>query len=153
MAPAQIALWTFLAAALLISAITDIVASRILNAVTVPTLVIVLALRLWDSGVEGLVAGGLGAVIAAVPFAAAAWFRKMGWGDVKLMAAVGAALGHPLVLAAVLFISLVGALQAALFLVWHGVGSKPGAPARAIPYAVAIAVGTVWAVWWQWSGH
>jgi prepilin peptidase CpaA len=94
---------------------------------------------------------------------------KMGWGDVKLMAGVGAVLGFPAVLAAAAFISLAGALQAVVTLLWHGAAwetlaamgrrwavrarlMQEGAasePRRHIPYGVAIALGTFWAMWWQ----
>jgi prepilin peptidase CpaA len=85
------------------------------------------------------------------------------------MAGVGAVLGFPAVLAAAAFISLVGALQAVVTLLWHGAvwetlaevvrrwavkarlineGAASG-PRRHIPYGVAIALGTFWAMWWQ----
>ena len=103
----------------------------------------------------------------------AAWRKSFGWGDVKLMAAVGAAMGYPLVLGALAFISLAGALQAVVTLIWHGsvwdtlgaqlsrLGQKAKLikpqqqstpPARHIPYGVAIALGSVWAMWWDGAG-
>ena len=95
----------------------------------------------------------------------------MGWGDVKLVGAMGAAFGFPMVMAGLVFISLVGALQALVALLWHGAAwetaagwgrrwavraklmSSPGPeqPPRHIPYGIAIAVGSFWAMFWQQS--
>jgi prepilin peptidase CpaA len=106
-------------------------------------------------------------------FAVLAWRGNgFGWGDVKLMAVVGAVFGYPLVLSALVFISLAGALQAVVALIWQGavwdtlargmqrVGEKLKIvkPAEAktarrhIPYAVAIALGSAWAMWWDRKG-
>jgi prepilin peptidase CpaA len=86
-----------------------------------------------------------------------------------LVAVVGAAFGYPLVLGALAFITLTGAVQAVVTLLWLGeiwetvarAGRRalarllPRAPVAAeplgrhIPYGVAIALGSVWTVWWQ----
>jgi prepilin peptidase CpaA len=119
----------------------------------------------------GLVSGLLGALLGLFPFALFAWRGAVGWGDAKLMTAVGAVFGYPLVMAALVFVTLVGALQAVVALIWHGefwdtlsrsarrwaakVGRKPAPevpPARRIPYGIAIALGSFWAMWWERSG-
>jgi prepilin peptidase CpaA len=173
MPPVQIALWTILGVALLISVVTDLLGGRILDVVTYPAMSVSLVLRLAVEGVgdpsRGLVSGVIAALGAMALFAALAWRRKMGWGDVKLMGVVGATLGFPLVLAAVLFTSLAGALQAVVTLIWQGrlreslagigrrwamrlrlvpKGQAPGEQ-RHIPYGVAIAFGCAWAMWWE----
>jgi prepilin peptidase CpaA len=80
----------------------------------------------------------------------------------------GAVFGYPLALAALVFTSLAGALQALVTLIWQGavwdtlagVGRRlaervkllPGAVEEArrhIPYGVAIALGSLWAMWWE----
>ena len=90
----------------------------------------------------------------------------------KLVAAVGAVFGYPLIMGALLFISLAGALQAIVTLIWQGavwdtlraVALRWGkrlklsknvvdAPARHIPYGVAIALGSFWAMWWDTSNN
>jgi prepilin peptidase CpaA len=80
---------------------------------------------------------------------------------VKLLGVVGACLGAPQVLVAVMFVAVVGAVQAVIAVIWQDAGSDTlrrmlGGPSnssarrRHIPYGVAIAVGSAWAVWW---GH
>ncbi len=175
-------LWAVLSVALLASVVSDLVTRRIFDAVTYPALGVSLALRLWRQGwgdlEHGLISGLVSGAGAAGLFAVLAWRgRGFGWGDVKLMGAVGAALGYPLAVAALVFISLVGALQAVVTLIWQGAvwetlgaavarlaarahlarsaraGSPVAAGARQIPYGVAIALGTFWAMWWEQSGQ
>jgi prepilin peptidase CpaA len=173
MTPAQTALWPVLGVALVISVVTDVLRRRILDIVTYPLMGIALGVRLWSGGVgdleNGLISGlvsGAGLAVLLVPGALRGW---MGWGDVKLMGGVGAVLGFPTVLAAGAFISLAGAFQAVVTLIWKGAvwetlasagrrwavkarllrADTAPAPQRHIPYGVAIALGTFWAMWWQ----
>ncbi len=173
MTSTHIALWTALGVALVISVATDVLRRQILDVVTYPLVTMALGVRLWAEGVgdleSGLVSGVVSGVGLALMLVPAAVRGKMGWGDVKLMAGVGAVLGFPAVMAAAAFISLVGALQAVVTLLWHGAvwetlaewvrrwavkarliheGAASG-PRRHIPYGVAIALGTFWAMWWQ----
>lgn len=173
--PLTHSLWLVLAVALVISVVTDLMSRRILDLVTFPTMAIAVGLRAWFEGVgdtdKGALSGLLGAAGAGALFALLAWRgRGFGWGDVKLMVAVGACLGYPLVVAALVFISLVGFAQALVTLIWQGAvwetlfaagqrvgrllrikpsaGVVPASP-RTIPYGVAIALGSFWAMWWQ----
>ncbi|MFL5321785.1 MAG: prepilin peptidase [Myxococcaceae bacterium] len=174
MTPLQTALWIVLSVALVISVVTDLATHKILDLVTWPTLFLALLLRLIHAGPldleEGPLMGALCAAGAALPFAIGAFRGKMGWGDVKLMAAVGAVSGWPLVMYAVTCVSLAGALQAVVTVIWKGevwdttsnVLRRWGKRARLvakdaqipeskhIPYGVAIAAGTFWAMWWQY---
>lgn len=150
MAPVQIALWGGLGVVLAISVATDLATRRIPDAVTYPALALALVVRAVAEGPgdleSGFWSGLLGGGSALAGFSLLAWRGRMGWGDAKLMGVVGAALGYPLVLAALVFISLCGALQAVVTLVW-----QRGASRRYIPYGVAIALGSFWAMWWQHS--
>jgi prepilin peptidase CpaA len=174
--PLKFLLWGVLGVVLLISVITDLASRRILDLVTYPAVAICLSLRLWQEGLgdadHGVISGLLGIAGGAGLFALlAAWKKSFGWGDVKLMAAVGAALGYPLIMAALLFVSLSGALQAVVSLIWQGavwdtlrrvlvgLGKRlklaketESGPSRHIPYGVAIALGSVWAMWWDGAG-
>ena len=181
MPPVQIALWALLGLALVVSVVTDFLSRRILDVVTYPAMALALGLR-WifsDGSFEvrpalgtleaGLLSGAISALGAMALFSPMAWRGRMGWGDVKLAGAMGAAFGYPLIMAAMVFVSLVGALQAIVALLWHGemaatftgilrrwavrarLLSKeevPDSERRHIPYGVAIAVGSFWAMWW-----
>lgn len=173
MTPVQLALWTILGVALVISVVTDVLHQRILDIVTYPLVVIGLGVRLAAEGLGDLERGLISGLVSGVGLAAVllpgALRGKMGWGDVKLMGGVGAVLGFPAVLAAGAFISLAGAFQAVVTLIWKGevwdtlaaTGRRWAvrarllredtvpAPQRHIPYGVAIALGTFWAMWWQ----
>lgn len=160
-----------LAVALIASVATDVLWRRILDVVTLPVIAASLLVRVFAEGLggpeKGLVSGLIGAACALAIFGLLALRGKMGWGDAKLMTAVGAAFGYPLCLAALVFVSLVGALQALVTLIWQGaVGETiagwgrrlaerfgrargPSQAARRIPYGVAIALGSFWAMWWQ----
>ncbi len=137
--------------------------ARLADAISLGLAAAALALRFTHFGVgdldSGLLSGLVGALLAAVLLSGFA-FRQRGleWVDVKLLAAAGAGLGYPLVLPAALFISLSGAVLAIVFSIWKGslsatlqrivtVADKSQKPR--IPYSVAIAVGSAWAVWWD----
>ena len=93
------------------------------------------------------ISGAIGLSGALAWFGAFAWFKKgLGWGDVKLAGATGAALGWPLTMTAVACISLVGALQAVVSVMWRDTAEKKR---EGLPYAVAIALGAAWAIWWE----
>lgn len=160
-----------LAAALVVSLVTDLRSRKIYNVVTGPAFVLALAIRLAVGGLGGgpggLVDGLLGAAVAFVPFFALAWKGGMGMGDVKLVSVVGACLGLEKTLPALFCISLVGGLQGLLALLWTGSLSQtlkrtallagrtlrltsaevPAGRRIYVPYGVAIAIGTAWAVW------
>jgi prepilin peptidase CpaA len=158
-------LFGVLALSLVIALATDLKSRRIPDLLTFPAMAIALGLRAWFEGLgdanTGLVAGLLGLVGAAGWFGAFALRKKgLGWGDVKLAGVVGATLGGPLSLAAVLFISLAGAFQAVVSLIWQGdlsdtvrgvLGAEgsTNTPKRQIPYGVAIAIGSLGAMWWD----
>lgn len=162
-------LFILLAVTLAVAVATDLKRRRIPDLLTYPAMVAALALRFWREGLgdldAGLLSGLAGLTVAAGWFGAFALSGKgMGWGDVKLAGVMGAAFGIPLSLTGLVFISLAGALQAIVSLLWQGdlsatvrtvlsrkVGS-PGdteKPERHIPYGVAIALGSLWAMWWD----
>ena len=170
----RVVLWSLLGVALFISVITDLASRRIPDLVTYPTAIIALAFRFWREGVgdleHGLISGVVAGLGAAALLSIWALRSKIGWGDVKLMLAAGCVFGYPLVLAALVFVSLAGALQAIVTLIWKGtvwttlagamtrLGTKlrlvkgPPSPKdepHYIPYGVAIALGCLWAMWWD----
>jgi prepilin peptidase CpaA len=170
------ALGTVLVASLGISLVTDLRSRRIPNLVTFPCFALALALRGmlggWD-GADGLASGLLGSAIAFLPFFLLAWAGGMGMGDVKLVTVVGACIGAERILFVLLCIALVGGLQGLLALLWTGslgrtlrrmalslarasgltTAEAPAGRRVTVPYGVAIALGTAWAmVWRPWLG-
>ena len=127
---------------------------------------VALAVRAGDGGLGefdggGLLSGLLGAGLLLLVFGAGGALSKgLGKGEVVLLGGVGAAFGFQGAVAAAVFIALAGALQALVAVAWkrdapalfHG-RMTAGAPARQIPYAVAIAVGCVVTAWWVLSGQ
>ena len=88
-----------------IGTVTDIKSRKIPNILTFPAALLALALQSFQSGLPGAIAaiGGwlVGCLITASPILLMRLFRagnKMGFGDVKLMGAVGAFLGPKLTL-------------------------------------------------------
>ena len=173
----RLVLWSVLGVALLISVVTDLVSRRIPDVVTYPTAIIALGFRFFREGVgdleHGLVSGAVAGLSAGALFSILALRKRFGWGDVKLMLAAGCVLGYPLTMAALIFVSLAGALQAIVTLMWKGtvwttlagamrrtgqklrlVKSKPEDKPEPdyIPYGVAIALGCFWAMWWDRKG-
>jgi len=133
-----------LAVSLSISLVTDLRSRRIPNVVTLPAFAAALLLRLllggWDAAADGL----LGALVAFAPFFLLAWAGGMGMGDVKLVTVVGACVGAERAVWALLCIALVGGLQGIAALLWRG--RMRGVT---VPYGVAIALGTAWALAWR----
>lgn len=187
----QVATYALLGTALAISVVTDLLRREIKDIVTYPTFVLALLLRLANGAAErqsegpaaalagawGSVAGGglasglVGALVGCGLFLIlhlTSRGRAFGLGDVKLMAVVGAAVGFPVILPCLLFVVVVGGLEAILMLLWQGTflrtlggmvrwaASKAGIArggaaleGGGVPYGVAIAIGTVWGVWYS----
>jgi prepilin peptidase CpaA len=129
-----------LTVALLVSVVTDLRRRLILNVVTLPALGLILTLYAVNGGLPELTNSLLGVAVCGVPFLLAALPGWMGMGDVKLMAVVGAALGWPLSLRALLGVSLAGGVQAIAWLLVARLRGKERP--RYVPYAIAIAAGT-----------
>lgn len=158
-----------LAALLILATIADLRARRIYDVITVPAFLAGLALAAaggaasgegWQGGLGNAL---LGALVPALFFGLPALFGAVGLGDAKLMAAVGALLGFPAVLGALIAGTAAGGV--------HGVGALlartgPGrrlsgalglrgteSPdfARTLPYGPALAIGTAAFRLWQRS--
>lgn len=149
----------------LVAVATDLRWRTIPDLLTYPAMLIALGVRFYFVGfgdpTSGVFSGVIGLAVCAVWFGFFALRKSgLGWGDVKLAAVVGAAFGIPLIATAVIFISLAGAFQAIVSLIWRGALSdtvraalnrdaSTNAAKKHIPYGVAIAVGSLWAMWWD----
>lgn len=153
---------------LMIATVTDLRSRRIPNWLTLPFLVTGPILMTWLNGWHGLfhsVEGiGLGALVYGIFFV----MGGMGMGDVKLCAAIGAWIGPGQLLVALVVTGLAGGMMAVCWAICGGFlgelfsgsgdlvfgfgkrGLKPHAElvlsnplARKMPYAPAIAIGTL----------
>lgn len=158
---------TILTVFLIVAVVIDLRSRRIPNKLTASMAAAAVALNVFDAGAAGawFSAKGLlaGAALLLIPFAAGG----IGAGDVKMLAAVGALKGAEFALAAFLFAGIAGGLIAGASVIANkqgketmgriknvlllaAAGAKPAAEAesnakkrRAIPYAGAIALGTL----------
>ena len=135
---------------LVLSVYTDLRFRLILDVVTAPALLLELVLLGQAGGREQLYSSLTGMAVLFVPLFLSSLPKRplIGEGDAKLMAVVGAAAGWPSALLVLFWVSVAGGVQAAGALAWARVrgGERP----ESVPYAVAIAAGTVlaWVVGW-----
>jgi prepilin peptidase CpaA len=127
--------------ALAAAVITDLRSRRILNAITLPSLCVVLLCQLFAGGPPALVRALLGLLICAGPFFLANLAGWIGMGDVKLLAVVGAFLGPQAGAAAVFWVAIAGGAQAVLALAAARLRGAAGP--RYVPYACAIGAGSL----------
>ncbi len=136
----------------LTGAVTDVMRRKIYNWLTYPALALGLLLQLVGHGWGEIFGQGLSAALAGALFclvifgAFAYWRHAFGMGDVKLLAALGAQAGFLPALRLVMFSAIIGAIMALLWL-FLGRGGifrpAPDRPLPTVPYAVAIAIGTL----------
>jgi len=136
---------------------------RIPNALTYSSWLVGLVLAAALAGWQGLTNSALGFVSCFIPLLLLFIGGSLGGGDVKLMGGVGALLGFPTAVNALISSILVGGLLAAVILLWQGRlyglarygmarvwqfasrGALPDPPPvhkDAFPFGVAIALGT-----------
>jgi len=153
-------------------AVVDVRTGRIPNILTFGSAAAALAYHLWTGGLHALGMSAAGWAIGTALFLPLFLLRGMGAGDVKLLGAVGAWLG-PMgalysglysVLAGGLLALVIGAMRGylgqafsnlwGLLLFWRAAGIQPlpgltidDAAGPRLAYGVAIAAGTLAAVW------
>jgi prepilin peptidase CpaA len=160
-----IAWWTSLVV-LLAASVADVRTRRIPNWLVVPFLVAGLVARTVAGGMAGAGSSLAGAALACAFFALPCFLGAMGMGDLKLAAGVGAWILPGQLITAMVVTALAGGIMAVGVALWHGelarrldgagdlavsfLRLRPRASARigdasslSIPYAPAIAVGTL----------
>jgi prepilin peptidase CpaA len=165
----QLATSALLCTILAVAAYSDIRTHRISNRLSLLGLVAGMVLQYLAHGLQGVTSGLLGAGVGLGCFAPFYMLRAMGAGDVKLLAAVGAALGPQGAFFAVLFSLLAGGFGAIGYVMWRGLRASvssfvhegftaAGASALVaaqlarrdrLPFALPIAVGGIAACWYS----
>jgi prepilin peptidase CpaA len=157
--------------ALIISLITDVKTRKILNIVTLPTILFGFFYYTAFQGLEGLFFSGkgflLGLSLLLIPYL----LGGMGAGDVKLMAAIGALMGASFVMYSFVYIALIGgvisivlimkrtgikySLKSFFYQVFYLRGnlgsilfSKDKSSSISFPYGIAIVLGTFCTLAW-----
>jgi prepilin peptidase CpaA len=151
-----------------VATVTDLRSRRIPNWLVLPFLLAGLGLRGWLAGWHGILHSLAGMGVGALFFGIVCWMGGMGMGDVKLCAAIGAWIGPSQMLTALVLTGIAGGLIA---LCWAAAGGFLGELfygagdlicslrmrglrahpelvldnpwARKMPYAPAIAIGTL----------
>jgi prepilin peptidase CpaA len=134
--------WWPTVAVLAVATLTDLRSRRIPNWLVVPFLVAGLAVQAWLFGWHGFGQSLEGFGLGALVYGIFSIFGGMGMGDVKLVAAIGAWIGPKQLLFAMLMTAMAGgliAVGAAIYGKFAGDTWK----SRKIPYAPAIAIGTL----------
>ncbi len=163
---------------LVLAVFSDLKKRKIPNTVVLFGLVSSLVFQLLAAGTAGAFSWIIGVIVGFLCFFPLYLLRGMAAGDVKLMMAVGGFLGYPLIITAALYSLIAGGVMAIIYLIYKGklsqliltikllafnifvkkttgqslYDAKPSETSLGrMPYAQAIAVGTVFACYLQAS--
>ena len=159
-------IWIALPFILALACYWEIRERRIPNWLTLGAIVLGIGASAIEGGLDGLVDSTLGLAVAGGLFLPFCLLGVVGGGDMKLMAAVGAVTGWPMVLRVVCYTCIAGGLIAVAIMAWNGVLLTTlanvfriivGMPRKSrglrnppmVPYALAITIGTLVAVFLQ----
>lgn len=162
---------------LILAVITDLNAHKIPNSIVIFGLIIGVICQGFSIDGAGGLNWLAGVVVALLCFIPLYLLRGMAAGDVKLMMAVGGFLGYPLIIDAVIHTFLAGGVLALIWVLYKKRGHqlvrnmqvmatdtvikttsgvnvadeyvmKKNSAGR-MPYALAIAIGSMWTVYWH----
>jgi prepilin peptidase CpaA len=162
--------WWVVFVVLAIATAWDISSRRIPNWLVLPFLALGLATQCYYHGLPGLVTSLSGVAVAVAMMGPICWLRGMGMGDLKLCAGIGAWIGPGQVFFALVMTALAGGVLAVGYALYHrslgsslsgtsdlvagilrgknqrnGQISLANPTALSVPYAPAIAIGTLMA--------
>lgn len=140
--------WWPTLAVLGVATFTDLRSRRIPNWLVLPFLVIGLTVSAWLKGWHGLGQSLEGAAIGLFIYGLLFWKGGMGAGDVKLSTAIGAWIGPHQMIFAIVLTAMAGGIMVLGWALWKGFFKDLLTGAgnhlrRKVPYAPAIAVGTL----------
>ncbi len=134
---------------LLVAVVFDIRGHRIPNVLTFGGMVIGLIVNFLTTGLPGLEQSLIGLAVATI-IAGIFWnVRAIGGGDHKLLMAVGAFVGYPMIVPVLIVVALMGGVQAIIWAIVHRARSttplswRQALKQTAMPYSLAIAAGTI----------
>lgn len=150
---------------------TDIKSRKILNIVTLPTIIFGVFYNIYINGLEGFLISGKGFLVGLGLLIIPYLLGGMGAGDVKLMAAIGALMGPSFVFYSFIYTALIGGVIGIFIIIKkNGVGqsikslffnivylrsslgsmiiSKDKQSSISFPYGIAIFFGTFTALFW-----
>ncbi|SEM94119.1 prepilin peptidase CpaA [Mesobacillus persicus] len=93
---------------LIISFFTDIKSRKILNIITLPTIIFGIIFNIYTGGVEGFFISGKGLLVGLGLLLIPYLLGGMGAGDVKLLTAIGALMGSSFVFYSFIYSALIG---------------------------------------------
>jgi prepilin peptidase CpaA len=102
---------------LIISLITDLKYRKILNIVTLPSVILAFLYYVTSKGLDGLLFSGKGFLVGLSILLIPYILGGMGAGDVKLMAAIGALMGTSFVFYSFIYTALIGGLIGVLLII------------------------------------
>jgi prepilin peptidase CpaA len=141
--------WWPTVAVLAVATVTDLRSRRIPNWLVLPFLVAGVIVSGWMRGWHGIGQSFAGLALGGFLFGVLAWMGGMGMGDVKLLAAIGAWIWPQQLIIAMVMTGIAGGVMAICwavaggFLRQHPELALNNPLARKMPYAPAIAVGTL----------
>jgi prepilin peptidase CpaA len=149
-----------------LAAASDVRSGTIPNRLTYPAVMLGLAVGAWPGAGPSFASSALGLAIALLPALALFAAGAIGGGDAKLLAAIGALVGWPLILEVLFFSVVAGGALALCTIVAKGrtlavlrgfwvflpslfsvrVATRVSAADLRVPFAPAALVGVLWAV-------
>lgn len=150
----HLAITAFYCCIFVVVGVIDLEHKRILNIIVYPMAVVALIISIflpslviadvsipWPESVNGIVGGAVGFVLLLIP----ALIRPegMGWGDVKLAALIGLAVGFPLVIVALLTGTILGGLVGGILLLLKMKRRK-----ETIPFGPFLSLATIVTLFW-----
>jgi len=158
----------------------DLKRAKIPNLITFPGMAIGILAHTLTGGLKGMGTSALGLLVGGGAFLPFYLLKGMGAGDIKLMAAVGALVGFPRVISAIVFTALAGGIYALVLIIfnpglmksffysvfsglktflftgqWVFLPLYQGRQKPQVRYGVAIVAGTVFSQWFlpvlNWS--